>query len=179
MLLSRLYLEGNRLTIRINHDPLKWNLNLSKCTDYIARRRHRLSEFDFDGIHRAGVKNQAADALFRLATTETDTSPLEGDRSPLIMDASATGTISETNVFDTYKLGNIYHDTIMIANPTPTAHDDNSMPPSIQKVLKKRNLRPILPGHIFPAMETHTQGSASTNTNFTFAVLSRMNSSKL
>lgn len=39
----------------------------------------RLSEFHFDVIHRAGIKNPATDALLRLATQDSDKMSLEDD----------------------------------------------------------------------------------------------------
>ena len=81
ILLLRPYLEGQRFTVRTDHDSLKWVLNLADAKGRLARWRLRLSEFDFDVEHRAGVKHQAADALSRMETTGLDTRPL-GDEIP-------------------------------------------------------------------------------------------------
>lgn len=80
ILLLRPYLEGCRLTIRTDHDSLRWILNLTGATGRLARWQLCLSEFDSDVIHRAGVIHQAADALPRLPTGGTDKTTLENER---------------------------------------------------------------------------------------------------
>ena len=79
ILLLRPYLEGQRFTVRTDHDSLRWVLNLADAKGRLARWRLRLSEFDFDVEHRAGIKHQAADALSRMTTTGLDTTPLGDD----------------------------------------------------------------------------------------------------
>lgn len=71
-MLLRRYLEGVKLTIRPDHDSLKWILNLSGATSILARWRLSLSEFDFDTDHRTGGKNRATDGLSRLETQRKD-----------------------------------------------------------------------------------------------------------
>lgn len=44
-----------------------------------GRWRLRLSEFDFEALHQADVKHEAADALSLLPTTRMDESLLEDD----------------------------------------------------------------------------------------------------
>lgn len=73
VLVLRPYLKINRSTIRTGRDSLKWILNLSDSTGRFARWRLCLSEFEFDVVHKAGVKHQAADALSRLPATGADT----------------------------------------------------------------------------------------------------------
>lgn len=50
---------------------------------HLARWRLRLSEFDFEVLHRAGVKQQPADTFLRPATNGEDGKSLENDISPL------------------------------------------------------------------------------------------------
>lgn len=63
----------------MDHDALKWNLNLAYFKGRFTRRRLRLSELDFEVVHRTGAKHQAVNALLRLAINGKDTSPLEVD----------------------------------------------------------------------------------------------------
>lgn len=73
------YLEGIGFIVRTDHNSLKWVLNLTEITDKLERWHLRISEFDFDVIHRAGIKHQAADTRSRLRTNWEDNTPLEGD----------------------------------------------------------------------------------------------------
>lgn len=52
VLLLRLYVEETISTIRTDHDSLKCILNLSDATGMLVRWLLRLSEFDFNIIHR-------------------------------------------------------------------------------------------------------------------------------
>lgn len=44
-----------------------------------ARRRLRLSKFDFDTIYWAGIKHRAADVLSHMPTNVADTTPIEDE----------------------------------------------------------------------------------------------------
>lgn len=79
MLILRQYLGGERLVIRTEHDDLRWILNKAYETVKLARWRFILTELSFDVLHRAGVKNQAEDALIRMETTETETKEMEDE----------------------------------------------------------------------------------------------------
>lgn len=86
------YLESARFSIRTDYHSLKWILNKTDSTGRLARWRLQLSKFAFDVNHRAGVRHQAADALFCLqATGEVDT-PLEDDLPLLGIDAKSDDT---------------------------------------------------------------------------------------
>lgn len=61
-------MKGKNLKVSPDHDSLKRILNLSVATDMLARWGIRSSEIDCDIVHRAGIKNKAADALSRLET---------------------------------------------------------------------------------------------------------------
>ena len=92
VLLLRPYLVGTRFTVRTDHSPLKWLLNLKDSTGRLARWRLRLSPFDYDVVHKAGLKHQAPDALSRLTTTGMDDSPIDDeipDWAPESIDALA------------------------------------------------------------------------------------------
>lgn len=48
--------------------PLRWILKLADSSRRLARWRFRLSEFDFELVHRAGIKHQVADAISPVRT---------------------------------------------------------------------------------------------------------------
>lgn len=62
---SRLYLEGNRFTIQMDHKELRWILTMTEATEKLARCRSRLSECEFVIVDCAGTKQQAVDARSR------------------------------------------------------------------------------------------------------------------
>ena len=81
ILLLRPYLEGQRFTIQMYSDSLRWVLNLADAKGRLARWRLRLSEHDYLVEHRTGIKRQPADALSRLETTGVDISSLREEIS--------------------------------------------------------------------------------------------------
>ena len=93
ILLLRPYLEGQRFTVRTDHDSLRWVLNLADAKGRLARWRLRLSEYDFVVEHRAGIKHQAADALSRLETTGLDTSTLRDEIPCYVVDEDVQGDV--------------------------------------------------------------------------------------
>lgn len=74
--LLRSYLESIRFAIRTAHDAPKWILKLTNCTGRIARWSLRLSECDFDTVHRTEIKHQAPYVLLQLNTTDRVERPL-------------------------------------------------------------------------------------------------------
>lgn len=56
-----------------------WILNLAEVIDKLACSWLCLSEFQFDAVHWAGIKNHAADALLWLETGGTDSTELDND----------------------------------------------------------------------------------------------------
>lgn len=67
-MLLRSYVEEVGFTIRMDHDTLKYILDLTERTDRHAFWRLRLSESDFDLVHRADIKHKAVDALSLIST---------------------------------------------------------------------------------------------------------------
>lgn len=93
----RLYLKETRISVRTEHNKLNRILSLTDSTGRLARWLLRLSKFEFDVIHRAGVKPQTADALSRLPTAEEDRTVLDDDLPVPAIEAS------NSNSFDTVK----------------------------------------------------------------------------
>lgn len=75
----RLFLIEAQFTIRTDQGSLRWILHLSGSTGKLARRRLRLSKFEFDVLQFAVVKLQAAVAPSGLETTGENDTPLEND----------------------------------------------------------------------------------------------------
>ena len=59
------YLYGQRFTVRTDHAALTWLLKFRNPEGQIVHWIQRLQEYDFEITHRAGLKHNNADALFR------------------------------------------------------------------------------------------------------------------
>ena len=68
----RPYLYGTKLTLYMDHQPLKWLMTNDKLTGKLARWALILQEYEFEVIHRPGVTHQNADTMSRrpLQTSE-------------------------------------------------------------------------------------------------------------
>lgn len=71
---------------------MKRALDLTNATGGLTQWSLRLPDFDFDVVHRAGLKHLAADALSRLTTTGKVLALVEDDLS-----AKISETASENN----------------------------------------------------------------------------------
>lgn len=91
------FLECHRFTISTNHDALKWMLIIPKFTCKLARWSLQLSEIDFEVVHRAGMKHQAACSLSRLATNGEDKSSHKNDIPLLAIDKHAAEITSTSS----------------------------------------------------------------------------------
>lgn len=91
MLILRLYLEGKQFRIRTDQESLKWILILSDGTDRLARWNLRPSEFDFDVVHRAGIKHQAVNEISCVRTTVEDQTYLHDDLYVLAIEEQESG----------------------------------------------------------------------------------------
>lgn len=92
----RTYPEGTQLTIRTDHNPLKSILNFADTTGRFARFLHRLFEYNFDVVHRGGIKHRTADALSRLHGASEDFEPIKDDLPVKMID---TDTLDPTKIF--------------------------------------------------------------------------------
>ena len=62
----RPYIEGLKITIRTDHDALRWLMTLTDSSGRLMRWRLRLSEFDFTITYRPGRVHQVPDTISRL-----------------------------------------------------------------------------------------------------------------
>ena len=62
----RSYLLGNKFKLRTDHSSLKWLQTFKEPEGQMARWLETLQEYQFDIVHRAGVKHLNADALSRI-----------------------------------------------------------------------------------------------------------------
>lgn len=85
IMLIRPFSKDTRFTLRICYHAPHWILDLDDATGTLARWRPRLMKFDFEIIHRAGIKNQAANALSRLPMNGSDCTLLEDNISIMVV----------------------------------------------------------------------------------------------
>ena len=63
------YLLGRQFLLRTDHGSLRWLFNFKDPTGQLARWLEFLSQFNFEIVHREGIKHQNADALSRKDST--------------------------------------------------------------------------------------------------------------
>lgn len=68
----RHFLLGRRFRLVTDHASLQWLINFRNPSGMLARWLERLSEYDFQLIHRPGSENTVADALSRRPADRTD-----------------------------------------------------------------------------------------------------------
>lgn len=73
----RPYLWGRHFKIVTDHRPLRWLISLKDPGSRLTRWTIKLSEYDFEVIHKPGKSNQNADALSRITIAKVDISPQE------------------------------------------------------------------------------------------------------
>ena len=79
----RPYLLGRKFTVVTDHKPLLWIFNVTDPSSRLLRWRLLLEEYQFNIVHKAGVKNVNADALSRypvIATSEKQLEEISEDR---------------------------------------------------------------------------------------------------
>lgn len=62
----RSYVEGSKFTVVTDHSSLKWLMSLENPSGRLARWATRLSQFDFNIIHRKGSLHTVPDVLSRI-----------------------------------------------------------------------------------------------------------------
>lgn len=70
----RPYVWGRHFKVITDHRPLKWLMRLKDPGSRLTRWTIKLTEYDFEVIHRSGRSNSNADALSRIQTIKIDAS---------------------------------------------------------------------------------------------------------
>lgn len=73
----RPYLWGRHFKVVTDHRPLRWLMSLKDPGSRLTRWTIKLSEYDFEVIHRPGKANSNADALSRIPIVKVGTTPEE------------------------------------------------------------------------------------------------------
>lgn len=85
-------LEGAWLTVRTDHEAFEWLLSVSDASGKLARWKLQFFGFEFDIVHRANIRHQAADGLLRLPTDGTDNTKLDDHISVLAVTTNTANT---------------------------------------------------------------------------------------
>lgn len=76
----RPYLFGRRFTIETDHQPLVWLYKSKERNARLERWKIRLTEYDFNVVHRRGHTNKVADALSRIEINNGDSDDADSIR---------------------------------------------------------------------------------------------------
>lgn len=71
----RPYLWGRHFKVVTDHRPLRWLMSLKDPGSRLTRWTIKLSEYDFEVLHRPGTSNSNADALSRIQIVKIGVSP--------------------------------------------------------------------------------------------------------
>lgn len=82
------YVQGTRFFIRTDRKALRWIIIMTYAKVKLAIWRLRLSVFDYDIVHRAGINHQAADSLSRFDTTGEDTQEVDDDVPLMVLETT-------------------------------------------------------------------------------------------
>ena len=75
-----------KFTIVTDHKTLTWDFNVKDPSSRLLRWRLKLEEYDYDVVHKPGVRNTNVDALSRITMTrmrtvaENSSEPTKEDR---------------------------------------------------------------------------------------------------
>lgn len=81
----RPYLFGTHFTIRTDHRPLKWLMNIKEPSSKLTRWRLKLEEYDYDIEYIKGKCNQVADGLSRAEINLLEETLPEDDTNSLLV----------------------------------------------------------------------------------------------
>ena len=124
ILALRPYLDSSRFTLRTDHEPLRWILNIAEPSGRLARWRLRLAEFDFEVQYRPGRQHNLADGMSRLLTEGGDTSPID-DEIPCFSVMESTRT-TETDPTPLSGMWDVPVDLRFIEDPEVVALADEA-----------------------------------------------------
>jgi predicted aspartyl protease len=106
--LYRHYLLGRKFIIRTDHHALQWIFKLKDPTGQIARWQERLTDYDFEIIHRPGIKHGNADGMSRrpwhCSSTEPSQPPCGRCRKCQKQEPPQPGTIAPIQTRQAHKL---------------------------------------------------------------------------
>ena len=126
----RPYLYGKKFTIITDHKPLTGNL--SKIPNRILKWNLKLSEYNFEILHKAGKININADALSRIrykqitVTTRAQVKASEEAKDTTVTDTSSYPTNNDsTEVIGAQKDGKDIN-TPLLTIPNPHSSQDNN-----------------------------------------------------
>ena len=162
ILTLRPYLHGVQFTIRTDHEPLKWLLNLMDASGRLARWRLRLAEYDFNVEYRPGRVNNLADGMSRLPTEgETKTSIDEEIPCFVVLET----TLEETDPISPMGLAGLFYDPDdqFVECPEVLALVDNDAPADpipIEEFLEEQSKDP------FCKAKAETVGEANSNFDY-------------
>ena len=86
------YLAGQRFKVFTDHVALKWLMSIKQATGRLARWAVLLQGYDFEVCHKAGIRNEVADALSRRTypeCTDHTSDPVDEIPSPDIATVSS------------------------------------------------------------------------------------------
>ena len=86
------YLAGQRFKVFTDHVALKWLMSIKQATGRLARWAVLLQGYDFEVCHKAGIRNEVADALSRRTypeRTDQTSDPVDEIPSPDIATVSS------------------------------------------------------------------------------------------
>ena len=130
----RPYIEGQKFTVRTDHDALRWLLTLSDPSGRLMRWRLRLSEFDFEIQYRPGRVHQVPDALSRLITPGSDSRPVD-DEIPTFGDHPVLVTTRSSKRSSTAEGQPTTEDPEPQSVPQYSHHDDEVMDDVLDEAL--------------------------------------------
>lgn len=67
------------MTVHFDQAPLRWLIGICEPNRRLIRWRLRISEFNFQVVHKKGILNTQVDALFRLRSLVVITVPTDED----------------------------------------------------------------------------------------------------
>lgn len=77
----RPYLFGQNFTVETDHNPLVWYNKIKEPNARLMRWKEKLSDFDFNVIHKRGKDNKVADALSRVEIQNNEIDQLDDNAS--------------------------------------------------------------------------------------------------
>ena len=84
ILYFRPYLLGHRFQLRTDHSSLQWLYRTKEPEGQVARWLEKMQQFEFEIIHRKGMRHTNADALSRLPFTQCGLAKEQGEEEDVL-----------------------------------------------------------------------------------------------